>query len=193
MLALAIIAWVAGFVLFSSHISTMQEPGSIEKTDAIIALTGGAKRVDRALDLFAEGASRHLLISGVHQDVKLKELLALWNYHEKLPDCCITLGYEAGNTLGNAIEARNWTRDNHIKTIRLVTASYHMPRALLEFHHMIPDVEIMPHPIEVEGFAPEGRKFWELSFLEYHKYLMSFLRIMFYPQETHPLPEALKK
>lgn len=184
--------WGCGFIIFAGSISSMAEPEIIKPTDAIIVLTGGTNRVSRGLDLLSEGKASDLLISGVHKDVKLKEILAIWGYKTQLPECCITLGREAGNTIGNALEAQKWVEENHAATVRLITANYHMPRALLEFRHTLPGIQIIPHPIIPENFTPREQEFWKLAFLEYHKYLISFIRVHFFPSDTSPLPQALK-
>ncbi len=184
--------WGCGFIIFAGSISSMAEPEIIKPTDAIIVLTGGTNRVSRGLDLLSEGKASDLLISGVHKDVKLKEILAIWGYKTPLPDCCITLGREAGNTIGNALEAQKWVDETHATTVRLITANYHMPRALLEFRHTLPGIQIIPHPIIPENFTPREQEFWKLAFLEYHKYLISFIRVHFFPSDTSPLPQALK-
>ncbi len=184
--------WACGFIVFTGVISAMIEPENPEATDAIIVLTGGTNRVSRGLDLLAEGKAKELLISGVHKDVKQAELLTLWGYKKPLNDCCITLGHEAGNTIGNAIEARKWVEATSPKSIRLITATYHIPRALLEFRHALPAVTIIPHPVIPENFQPRSAEFWKLSFLEYHKLIMSTVRVLFFPLETTPVPQALQ-
>lgn len=184
--------WACGFVIFAGSVSSMVEPEAIEPTDAIIVLTGGTNRVARGLDLLSEGKATDLLISGVHKDVKLNELIDIWGYKSELPDCCITLGHEAGNTIGNAIEAQEWVIKNGAKSVRLITANYHMPRALVEFKHTLPGVRIIPHPIIPDNFSAKHQEFWKLAFLEYHKMLMSFVRTTFFPFDTSPVPQALQ-
>jgi uncharacterized SAM-binding protein YcdF (DUF218 family) len=185
--------WAGGYIVFTGTVANMMEPKTLEKTDTMIALTGGTNRITRALDLLTETKTRHLLISGVHKDVKLKELLSLWKYDQKkLPKCCIDLGYSAGNTLENAIEARNWVRAKNATSIRLITANYHMPRSLLEFHHAIPEAQIIPHAVTPEDLSARELKFWRLCFIEYHKFLLSFVRILFYPAELNPVLPPLR-
>lgn len=191
-IALVFLVWACGFIVFTGTISSMNEPKKIENTDAIIVLTGGTNRVTRALDLLSEGEASHLFISGVNKGVKLNELIKLWGYKKPLPDCCIILGYEAETTLGNALEARKWVNENHIKTIRLITATYHMQRSMLEFRHALPNIKIISHPVIPENFSPDQEKFWKLCFVEYHKFLISMIRVTFYPTEIHPMPAALK-
>lgn len=190
--AIPALMWGCGFIVFAGTVSAMAEPEVIEPTDAIIVLTGGTNRVARGLDLLAEGKAQDLLISGVHKDVKLQELLGIWGYKSALPDCCITLGREAGNTIGNAIEAHKWIEKTDAKSVRLITANYHMPRALVEFRHMLPGITIVPHPVIPENFSPKHAEFWKLTFLEYHKMMMSFFRVTFFPLETSPVPQVLE-
>ena len=72
--------------------------------------------------------------------------------------CCISVGYRADNTAGNARETAEWVEKQGLKSIRLVTASYHMPRSLLEFHRAMPDVRIVPHPVFPPRF--KGSRWW---------------------------------
>lgn len=192
MIGLPGLMWACGFIVFTGVVSGMMEPQKAGSTDAIIVLTGGTNRVSRGLDLLAEGKAQSLFISGVHKDVRQSELLQLWGYKKPLPDCCITLGREAGNTIGNAREARKWVEETSPRSIRLVTATYHMPRALLEFRHALPEIEIVAHPVIPENFQPRNAEFWKLCFLEYHKWIMSAVRILFFPLETTPMPQALR-
>ena len=66
-----------------------------------------------------------------------------------------------------------------------------MPRALLEFNHQIPDVKLIPFPVQPENFDPKQDVFWRTDFVEYHKMLLTIYRILVYPDETNALPESL--
>jgi uncharacterized SAM-binding protein YcdF (DUF218 family) len=184
--------WIGGFVVFTGSVAAMKEPRTVETTDGIIALTGGTNRVTRALDLMQNKKAKGLLVSGVNPNVRLRELLGLHDTKLETP-CCITLGRMADNTIGNANEARDWVNANSFKSIRIVTANYHMPRALLEFHHALPDVAIIPHPILPQNFSPRTVNYWKLCFTEYHKFLVTLIRIIFYPHATSPLPAEMKQ
>ena len=186
------LVWSCGFIVYAGTITAMMEPKNPPKADAIIVLTGGTNRITKGFDLLAQGKASHLLISGVHKDVKLDQLLKLWGYEERLPECCITLGREAGNTIGNAQEAQNWVNEVAARSVFLVTSTYHMPRAQLEFHSALPTVKIIEYSVIPENFSPRNREFWRLSFIEYHKYIISFIRVTFFPWEKNPVPQALK-
>ncbi len=186
------LVWACGLIIFTGSVCSMVTAKNPSKTDAIIVLTGGANRVSRGFDLLSRGKAQYLLISGVHKDAKLNELLKIWGNKRPLPDCCITLGKEAENTIGNSIEAQKWVARNKVKTVRLITANYHMQRALLEFRHTLPGIEIIPDPVIPTHFTPRESEFWKITFTEYHKLLLSTVRVLFFPLDTSPVPQALK-
>jgi uncharacterized SAM-binding protein YcdF (DUF218 family) len=171
-------AWILGFAAFSlfAILAPPQQPQT--NTDAIIVLTGGNNRIQEGLSLFAQKKAPHLFISGVHKDVTKPEILALWSGKEALPPCCMTLGYQATSTEGNAVETRDWVAANKIKTIRLVTGNYHMVRALLELRHMLPGVKIYMHPVEQPELGLETKRFWIFLFVEYHKSFYRCLQLL---------------
>jgi len=96
-------------------------------------------------------------------------------------DCCVTLGYDARSTEGNARESLRWLGENNFTTIRLVTANYHMNRSLLEFRRVMPQITIIANPVfprQVQDpywFAQPGTVI--LLFNEYHKYLVAAARV----------------
>src|SRR3546814_18506268 len=108
-----------------------------KKTDAIVVMTGGPGRIDRALELLEAGQANRLLISGVARAVKPKELAAEYGRPHKLFDCCIALGFAAEDTRSNATEVASWVARRHYKTVRLVTTDWHMlrPESEIGRHH----------------------------------------------------------
>lgn len=145
-IALLATIWVIGFVYFAAEIPVDTPPVS-QKTDAIVALTGGSLRLEEGVELLEAGAATKLFVSGVHRGVDVAELLRLQKREPDRLQCCIVLGHDATDTIGNAEETASWAAQEGIHSIRLVTAGYHMPRSLLEFHAAMPDVEILPHPV----------------------------------------------
>ena len=161
---------------FAASVASMKPYDITKKTDAIIVLTGGDKRVNEGLDLLSQDKAQYLFISGVNKKVLPYDLVAIWgkNGVKILPR--ITLGYAADNTASNATESLEWVKENNIKSIRLVTANYHMTRALLNFHNALPDVEIYKHPVVPDDFEPWKKQFWPLTFSEYNKVLATWLK-----------------
>lgn len=166
-----------GLLIFTLSMSITRTPHDPEKeTDAIIVLTGGANRVDTGLELFQEGKAEKLLISGVHRDVRVPDILSFWR-GPAINIGNIALDTRATSTIENAIYSIEWIRENDIKTIRLVTAYYHMPRAYWHFKYRMPELRITPH-----GVTPEtGPSYLSALLSEYGKLIISFL-----PQMDQP-------
>lgn len=180
------IAWLLGLVLFAETIPTRPSDDRT-KADAIVVLTGGSERLKEGLQLLAQGEGKQLLISGVHANTDIPALLQTADLAADLRPsaetiaCCITVGYEAGDTTGNAQESARWMTERDLHTLRLVTADYHMPRSLLEFHAAMPEVKILPHPVFPETVKRDQWYLWpgttSLIIREYHKYMLATLRI----------------
>jgi uncharacterized SAM-binding protein YcdF (DUF218 family) len=173
--------WLGGLIYFTTLIpDSVADPA--RATDGIVVLTGGSDRLREGLQLLADGKAKRLLISGVYRDASLDDLLreAAVNLSQPLRDCCVTVGYRAGNTLGNATEAAEWAAANDVHSLRLVTADYHMPRSLLEFSHALPGTLIVPHPVFPAEVKRDRWWLWpgtaSLVVSEYHKYLAALMR-----------------
>jgi len=187
-----ILLWLAGFLIFCGSISSFRTSPPEEHLDAAIVLTGGSNRVNHGFDLLAEEKVRYLLVSGVHEGVKIDDLLKLWGGKiSKVDKQSVTLGREAGNTLGNALEAAVWIEDYKVQDGYLITSTYHMPRSLLEFRHALPGVVLVPYAVEPKDFTVERPNYWKTAFIEYNKFLVTLYRILVYPDEIRPLPAAL--
>ena len=171
--------WIYGLKSFVDSIPTSIADNS-SKTDAIIILTGGNGRVQEGIKLLNEEKAPKLLISGVGAEANLATILILSG---RLPDNIaqltdnIELGYKAQDTKGNATEALNWVKENNYKTIRLVTANYHIERSMMEFKKHMPDIKIIPHPVFPKDLVLE--KWWQsgaakkVLISEYNKYIVS--------------------
>jgi uncharacterized SAM-binding protein YcdF (DUF218 family) len=143
----AVIAWFAWFVLAM--------PGPLDasvRTDGIVVLTGGPRRVARGIELVQDKAAKRLLISGVDKAVRPVELAAEYEVPKQLFDCCIDLGREAVDTRSNGEETAAWIKRNRYRSIRLVTAADHMRRAQVELEAQLDDdsVEIVPDGVPVD-------------------------------------------
>ncbi len=180
--------WAIGFVWFAAGLpKQVSDPD--RKTDAIVVLTGGAERLHTGLDLLAKGLAGRLLVSGVHESVTVPELLRSYSEPPSL-SCCIDLGYEAYDTVGNAAEASAWMRAQNFHSLRLVTATYHLPRSLLEFRSAMPDIEIVPNPVFPASM--QGNDWWMrpktiwFTAIEYSKFLVAKLRHLLTPAQGSP-------
>lgn len=150
MLLLIVLAgFVGGMFWYAGKIPST--PSSYDKpTDALIVLTGGSKRLGQGFRLLREHKGKELLITGVGKGVTLAELLAqqqVESLEDALDARAISLDYAAISTATNATAAEEWMRSKGFTTARLVTANYHMPRALLEFSAAMPGIEFIPDPV----------------------------------------------
>ncbi len=152
-------ALVAGFFWFlDATRAGVEAPG--RRTDAIVVLTGGLDRVETALDLLAAGAAPRLLVSGAAAGLTPA---ALARVHGRDPAALagrLAIGHAAATTAGNAAETAAWiaaetASGRPVRTLRVVTAGYHMPRALLELGRTLPGVELVAHPV-IPAILREG-------------------------------------
>ena len=139
LLALAL-AWGAGLIVFLIRVDRDTELPA--RADGIVVLTGGAERVDTALRLLSEGRAPRLLVSGVAPATDLREMARRARLDPGPLAEKVTLGHEATSTHGNALETAEWARIYHIRSLIVVTAAYHMPRALAELHAQLPDIDL---------------------------------------------------
>ncbi len=182
-LALSLL-WLGGYLAFAAWVAGMKPDDASLPTDAVIVLTGGARRVNTGLELLAKGHAPQLYISGVNTAVSLDDILSQWQSapeEKRAAACCIILDHKARNTAQNASETKDWAKSENIRSLRLVTSSYHMPRAFLEFRSVLPGVRIVPHPVVSIRTDLETGRFWTLTFIEYHKTILTLLRTHFRP------------
>jgi uncharacterized SAM-binding protein YcdF (DUF218 family) len=151
-IAMGFLAALAGFFAFANLVDQAAIAPS-RSADGIVVLTGGGHRIDEGLELVDAGKGRRLLISGVNERTGHDDVLKLHPGSKLLIGCCVDLGAQARNTIGNAIEARRWAKMHGFSSLTVVTSPYHMPRALMELRHAMPDLLIEPHRSRSEAHA----------------------------------------
>ncbi|NNM57394.1 YdcF family protein [Acidocella sp.] len=165
--------WLAGFVIFLAVVLTAAPPNPMPHAGGIVALTGGDDRVSAALALLADRDAPLLLISGAGRGTYLGDFTADDAAAATRYASAITLGHMAGTTHGNALETTNWVRAHGIHSLIVVTADYHMPRAMQEMRQALPDITLIAAPVR----PPAMRNLFSLPTLrllagEYSKYLV---------------------
>lgn len=179
LLIAAFLMFLGGFLSFVSMIS--DAPPQSPKADAIVVLTGGDDRLAAGMELLSSGHGTRLLISGVNEDTKRDDIRGLIaTAHISRFDCCVDLDKSALNTIGNAIETGQWARSNKYNSIIVVTANYHMPRALAELARAEPNLELIAYPVEQSDVHVSDWWRWpgsaRLLVSEYMKYLATQMR-----------------
>ena len=195
----AALAWSAGFLGFVGGIPpTAPVGGAVANPthDAIVVLTGGSGRLEAGLALLEAGRAKKLFVSGVYHGVDVATLLQLSQTAPRDLACCIALGYAADDTTGNASETAVWMAENRYRSMLLVTANYHLPRSLLEFHAVMPDIEIAAWPVRPAAVQVDEWWKWpgtaKLLAGEYTKYLAAKVRIWLRSLRSDARPAWLK-
>jgi uncharacterized SAM-binding protein YcdF (DUF218 family) len=176
------IALVLGFPVFLWLLPN-REVALDRNADGIVVLTGGTSRVADSLQLLAAGRGKRLLITGVNPGTTTGDISRQVADFGRLLTCCVDLDYSAMNTLGNAVETRRWAIDRGFHSLIIVTSAYHMPRALAEVAHQLPDVTLIPYPVVSDRLRLEP--WWSngtttrLVLSEYFKYLFAKVRMQF--------------
>ncbi len=166
LLALLIIAWMLGFIGFAA---LLPQPAPQSRTDAIVVPTGSGGRIERGLAMLEADAASQMLVTGVDPLVKPGEFLAEYDVPAPVLECCITLGFAAIDTRGNARETAQWMAAREFTSLRLVTADWHMRRAALELASQLPEGATI-----TRDAVRSDVSLWTL-FREYHKYLAAWV------------------
>lgn len=178
--AVAVVVLAIGFLWFLSQVEAgeqrLQNP-----SDGIVVLTGGSSRVSDAVGLLASGYGKRLLISGVHWSNGTDDISRSLPDNKVWLDCCVDLDHSAVNTRSNATETRRWVEDRQFRSLIVVTSNYHMPRAIVELSHAMPNVLLTPFPVIGDKWREEP--WWSsgaaarLLAFEYAKFLVAAVRV----------------
>ncbi|MBW8302716.1 MAG: YdcF family protein [Brevundimonas sp.] len=180
-IAIVVVIWLAGLFAFADRVRGYTPAAEPARADAIVALTGpSAERVNAAIRLLEQDKGARVLFSGVNREVRRQELRALTPGSSKLFNCCVDLGFEAEDTIGNAQEIAAWADARGYDSLIVVTSDYHMPRALTEIRAAAPGLALTPYAVETPSLDDSG--WWRAAVtarrmtLEYMKYLAALGR-----------------
>jgi uncharacterized SAM-binding protein YcdF (DUF218 family) len=133
------------------------------------------------MELLAGGYGKRLLISGVHPTNAASDISRSLPDSQGLLGCCVDLDRSAVNTRSNAAETRRWARERGFRSLIVVTSNYHMPRAIVELSHAMPDVALIPFAVVGDKWRDEP--WWtngatlRLLLSEYVKYVAAEVRV----------------
>ncbi|KLI64943.1 YdcF family protein [Aurantiacibacter marinus] len=163
LIAIPFIAWALGFFWFAIALPQPAEPS---ETDAIVVPTGSGGRIQRGLEVLQLGAAEQMLVTGVDPSVLPGEFQVEFNVPDRLMNCCVTLGFSALDTRGNARETAAWMEERRYNSLRLVTADWHMRRAAAEL------ADQLPEGVSIERDAVRSEVSLSTLFVEYHKFIV---------------------
>jgi hypothetical protein len=122
-------------------------------------------------------------------DSRADGIVALTGAAARIPDAIELLATDRGkrldrsalNTFGNALETKRWARAHNFNSLIVVTSNWHMPRAMAELAHQLPDVTLIAYPVISEKVKAEP--WWSsldtarFLFAEYLKYVLALARM----------------
>ncbi len=187
---LLITAFIIDFAFFfaqcrryseQSLLGTEQLKTPIIQNEAIVVLTGDRNRIPKAVELLRSRNSKILLISGGGKGIKLVELInSQVQNRENMQEIWkkIILESSSTSTIENARESQKILALQHIGRVILITSEYHMPRSLLVFKTIAPEMEYVayPTPSEVSNIgALHPEKLFDAGFKVLTEYAKLFL------------------
>lgn len=180
-IAVIVIIWLAGLMAFADRVERATPAVDPGRADGIVVLTGASdERINAALRLLSAGRGERLLVSGVNRQVQREELRAVTAGSNRLFDCCVDLGFDAEDTVGNAQEIAAWAEAKGYDSLIVVTSDYHMPRSMLEIRGQMRDAELVPYAVVTPSLNADS--WWRSETgirrmtLEYSKYLAVLVR-----------------
>jgi uncharacterized SAM-binding protein YcdF (DUF218 family) len=174
-LMVVVIGWCGGFLWFLSNAYSPSVPPA--HADGIVVLTGGEDRLATAFRLLDEGRANRLLVSGVPPGISLHDMTASAHLAPVPEGDRVTLGHQALTTLGNAEETAAWAQTYAMHSLIVVTAGYHMPRALLELSREMPSMQLYPMRVQPAAIYDGTRThIWRLMVAEYTKWLLAQMK-----------------
>ena len=179
---LALTLWGVGLLAFAARVAHSTPPVEPPRAEGIVVLTGGSsQRIEAAMHLLRQGEGRRMLVSGVNRDATRADIRRVARaVAAPVYDCCVDLGFEAEDTVGNARETASWVKARGYDDLIVVTADYHMPRALLELRSALPNTTLIPYPVVTSEL--NAHAWWRSQHdarrmtLEYSKYLVILAR-----------------
>ncbi|WP_199556169.1 YdcF family protein [Sandaracinobacteroides hominis] len=172
-MALLFLVWIGGFAVFVLNQAGPAPEGTV--TDAVAVLTGGPGRLARGKDVLNAGLAKRMLVSGVDPSVRPNELAESAGFPSAMFTCCVDLGFEADSTRSNGDEVARWVERHGFRSVRLVTAGYHMPRAQAELEARLP-----PGVVVVPDGVRAGLPLWSML-IEYGKFQASWAMLRVRP------------
>ena len=185
-----VLALSGGFAWFVA--TAESKPRLPSHADGIVALTGGADRVADALRLLAEGRADRMLVTGIGGGAVLRDLAQQADIDARGLASRITLGRGAASTHGNALETAAWVRENGIGSLIVVTAFYHMPRAITEMQRALPTVQLYPAPVCPPGMRAVSWTGLRVLGEEYVKLLAALSGMTSFESDPGPILSAAR-
>lgn len=153
--------WGAGFYAFFDHVNKLSSDNR-SPTDAIVVFGGNKQRLYVGVQLLKLGYAPLIFITGN----KPKEDYSNFLKSQKLaPEQFVFDAKLASNKRNHAVDTAAFLIKYELSSIRIVTDSIQMPRALKELEYNLPsDSEIIANPVSRKNYS------FKRTLREYLKY-----------------------
>lgn len=196
-----VLIWGAGLFAFASRVQRSAPAPEPAIADGIVALTGANSnaRISAAVSLLEAGRGQRVLVSGVNREASREDIRTVSKAVRRLYDCCVDLGFNAADTVGNARETAEWAKAMRYRRLIVVTADYHLPRAMLELRAMMPEPLYRLQPYAVATPSLHAKGWWRrpraarLMVVEYSKYLAILSREGVLGLGPRPIPAVAQQ
>lgn len=168
--ALVPLLWALGFAAFVIFLP--KPAGDTIVTDAIVVPTGAPGRIARGAELLAKRRAQRMFISGVDRSASAASIARVGGLDRRLFAARVDVGYEASNTRANAEETIAWLKARKVKSVRLVTTDWHMPRARFELDLVV------PKGLRIVDDAVVSDPEFGVLMREYNKYLLRRVAVL---------------
>jgi len=173
------LVWFSGLLAYAGRVQHQTPARAPTPAQGIVVLTGAGsnERLAAAMSLLEDDYGRRVLVSGVNRKASREDIRNVSRAVRRLYDCCVDLGFTAADTVGNARETLAWAQAMRYRSLIIVTADYHMPRAMLELNAVLRGTGITAQTYAVPTPALKARRWWRnpraarLMVVEYCKYL----------------------
>lgn len=171
--------WFSGLLAYAGRVQQQTPARAPAPAQGIVVLTGAGsnQRIAAAMSLLEDDYGNRVLVSGVNRKASREDIRNVSRAVRRLYDCCVDLGFTAADTVGNARETAAWAQAMRYNRLIIVTADYHMPRAMLELNAVLRDTGVTTQTYAVPTRALKDRRWWRnpaatrLMVVEYCKYL----------------------
>ena len=167
----------------------------LERADAIVVLSGSAtlrERVQHAARLYAEKRAAKILLTTDNQqggwsraeqrnlyfhEIAMRQLSRLGVPTENVEVVTPTVS----STWDEATVLRDYAKSHNLRSLLIVTSSYHSRRALFTFHHFFADAntQVGIDPVETGIQTPRPATWW-LHIRGWQMVLVEYLKLIYY-------------
>lgn len=167
-LFIVIVILTVGFLFYQSRIphrligEYLSPSDNLTKADAIVVVSGSSERITHGVELYKNGLSSKLILSGAAEDGKSSNALAMKIEAEKqgVPDEAFLLEEKATNTYENAKFTQELINKKGYKNIILVTSPFHQRRVSETFQTVFKNSGVKFQNSPAEESAWKAGSWW---------------------------------